>query len=171
MSELTILRDVVTIVGVIVGFTYYVINVRNAQRIQQQLETRQLQLYHATIQDSHNKPWMLAYIDVMYGQEWADFEEFWRKYGPHTNPDAYTNFMMVAELMTEMGVFLEQNAIDPILLYKHNGPVAMRIWEKIEPVVRRLRQQNIRLSTVWMPFERLYQTYQNLEQRESTSAP
>jgi hypothetical protein len=77
---------------------------------------------------------------------------------------------MPVELMTEMGIFIEQNAIDPILLHKHNGPVAMRIWEKIEPIVRGLRQQYIRLSAVWMPFERLYQTYQNLEQRESTSA-
>lgn len=171
MSELTTVRDIVAIIGVIVGFTYYVINVRNSQRIQQlQLETRQMQLYHSAFLGSNNKAWYLAYIDVVWNQEWSDFEEFWRKYGPLTNPDAYAHFVLVGELWNQFGVLVEQNVIDPDLLYKHNGPIIMRLWEIIEPAVKGLRMQNKALSQTWMSFERLYQTYQNLEQRESTSA-
>jgi len=42
---LQMVRDVVAIFGVIAGFTYYVLTVRNSQRMQKmQLETRQAQL-------------------------------------------------------------------------------------------------------------------------------
>ena len=170
MSELTILRDVVTIVGVIVGFTYYVINVRNAQRIQQlQLETRQYQLYNAIAQNSQNKANQLAYFDVMYKQVWADFEEFWQKYGPHTNPDAYANFILVGEIYNVIGILVEKGAVDPALFYRHNGPIVLRLWEKIEPLVKGTRNRENRLSSFWIAFENLYQNYLTLEQRESTS--
>ena len=40
------IRDLVAIFGVIAGFTYYVMTVRNSQRMQQMtLETRQAQLF------------------------------------------------------------------------------------------------------------------------------
>ena len=46
MIELSVIRDLVAIFGVIAGFSYYVLTVRNAQRNQQhQLETRQAQLF------------------------------------------------------------------------------------------------------------------------------
>jgi len=41
-----VIRDLVAIFGVIAGFTYYVMTVRNSQRMQQMtLETRQAQLF------------------------------------------------------------------------------------------------------------------------------
>ena len=41
-----VVRDFIAIFGVIAGFSYYVLVVRNSQRMQKQmLETRQLQLY------------------------------------------------------------------------------------------------------------------------------
>jgi hypothetical protein len=46
MIELSTIRDLVAIFGVIAGFSYYVITVRTNQRNQQnQLETRQAQLF------------------------------------------------------------------------------------------------------------------------------
>ncbi len=57
MFELSVVRDLVAIFGVIAGFGYYVLTVRNNQENQrQQLETRQAQLYMQVYNVSHNDP-------------------------------------------------------------------------------------------------------------------
>ncbi len=57
MFELSVVRDLVAIFGVIAGFGYYVLTVRNKQENQrQQLETRQAQLYMQVYNVSHNVP-------------------------------------------------------------------------------------------------------------------
>jgi hypothetical protein len=46
MIEISMVRDLVAIFGVLAGFTYYVLTVRNSQKMQKmQLETRQAQLF------------------------------------------------------------------------------------------------------------------------------
>jgi hypothetical protein len=48
MIELSVVRDLVAIFGVIAGFIYYVLTVRDNQKNQQmQLETRQAPAFHA----------------------------------------------------------------------------------------------------------------------------
>jgi hypothetical protein len=79
--------------GLFIAAVNQILISRRAEKTAQlALETRQYQLYHTAMQHCQTKEWMLAYSDVMYNQEWGDFEEFWQKYGPHTNPEAYAQF-------------------------------------------------------------------------------
>ena len=93
MIELSAVRDVVAIFGVIAGFTYYVSIVRNNQRNQKlALETRKLQIYTTYRQVFTHHDFMRRYVDVMYNQVWEDVDDYFQKYGPSTNPDEYSDF-------------------------------------------------------------------------------
>jgi len=69
MMELSVVRDLVAIFGVIGGFTYYALTVRNAQRTREltlkaqehTLETRQAQMFMQIYNASHNDP---SYLDA-----------------------------------------------------------------------------------------------------------
>jgi hypothetical protein len=80
--------------GLFIAAVSQILTSRRAEKTAQlALETRQCQLYNTTIRPSQNKDRLLAYINVIYNQEWSDFEEFLQKYGPLTNPDAYADFL------------------------------------------------------------------------------
>jgi hypothetical protein len=171
MVELSMVRDVVAIVGVLIGFTYYVITVRNAQRIQQQqLETRQFQLYHTSMLSLTNMEFMNAWLDVMYHQEWGDYEEFMQKYGPIANPEAQARFGIVGSAFQHLGVLVEVKALDPDIVYKRVGGNIMRTWEKVEPAVQGIRTQH-GIKHFWRSFEHLYHEFKQIEQREQSAVP
>ena len=84
MIELGMIRDLVAIFGVIAGFTYYVITVRN------QNQTRQAQLFMQLFRDYTAKDrWKEAW--TLTSMEWDDYEDFTRKYDSSVNIE---NFAM-----------------------------------------------------------------------------
>ena len=71
------IRDFVTIFGVIAGFSYYVLTVRNAQRNQQhQLETRQAQLFMQIYDRFTTKEFQLDYRTLAVSDDWTDYDDF-----------------------------------------------------------------------------------------------
>jgi len=119
-----------------------------------QLETRQLQIYTGVLHAA-GKEMNRSFIDVMYNQEWEDFDDFMRKYGPVSNPEAYLHCITVCNNLQEMGVLAEQEALDPEIIWRHSGMVVIRIWEKMEPIIREFRiRGNDPLH--WVSFENFY---------------
>jgi hypothetical protein len=152
---------------------YYISTIRNAQRTrelalkaqEQALETRQLQLYTTAFQHTLNREFMLAYVDVIYNQEWEDYEDFMRKYGPESNPEAYASVVQVIELFQMIGLFVEQNALDIEIVNRHCGKVVVRVWEKVEPFVREFRIWTDN-PMHWHSFEYLYHEMKKIYQQE-----
>ena len=67
MIKLSVIMDLGAIFGVIPGFTYYVLTVRNAQ------ESRQREQVYLRFQ-SFDMPYMRAWVDVM-DKDWTNPEE------------------------------------------------------------------------------------------------
>jgi hypothetical protein len=95
-----------------------------------------------------------SFMDVIYVQEWEDFDDFMRKYGPVSNPEAYRHTMTLCNLFQEVGVLWEQGAMGPELMWKHDSVNPIRVWEKMEPIIKefRKRQNN---PLFWASFENL----------------
>jgi hypothetical protein len=175
MVEFTVplLLDVIRTAGILVAIVYYVATIRANQRNQelarkaqeQALETRQLQIYHSVFQPAQIREWMFAYVDVVYNQEWDDYEDFMNKYGPHTNPEAYTSVVQVLELWQMVGMYVESNALDIGIVNRHSGRAAMRVWEKMEPFVRGFRVWTNN-PMHWQSFEYLYDEMRKLYPQE-----
>lgn len=134
---------------------YYIMTLRYNRRNQElQLETRQLQLYTTVFQPGQTREWLDSLIDVLYNQEWQDYDDFRRKYGPESNPEAYVGMIQVIEMFTMIGLYVEQEALDLDIVIKHNGRFALRLWEIVEPFVKehRMRTGN---PMHWHSFEYL----------------
>lgn len=90
MIDISTIRDFVAIFGVIAGFSYYVLTVRNAQKSHRLAEeSRQIQVITNFIQTEE------AYgrIIELMNMEWTDYDEFERKYGSDNNPENYVKRM------------------------------------------------------------------------------
>lgn len=82
MIELSVIRDLVAIFGVIAGFSYYVMVVRN------QKETRQAQLFMQLFQTYVTKEWMTDNWELMT-MEWDDLKDFFDKYDSSVDIDNF----------------------------------------------------------------------------------
>ena len=69
------------IFGVIGGFTYYFVTVRNQDR------TRKAQLLMGLYEVYRSPEFRAQWSDVI-NQEWDDFDDFWEKYGRDSDPEA-----------------------------------------------------------------------------------
>lgn len=148
MLELGVIRDLVAIFGVIAGFSYYVLTVRNNQKNQelqlhaqhQAQETRKLAVYNNYVNNITTKEYITEYLSLMYDQHWETFEEWWENYGP-SNPSAYNDFIHMMLWFQNIGMLYEQGVIDIEMLYYDRGWGFTRIWERLEPLISGYRDQ------------------------------
>jgi hypothetical protein len=117
-----------------------------------QLETRQLQLY-TSILHAGGKDMAESFIDVIYNQEWEDFDDFMRKYGPVSNPEAYLHCISLCNYLQELGVL------------RHAGGNVIRVWEKMEPIIKEFRiRANDPLH--WISFENFYNEVKKIQEEQ-----
>ena len=141
MIELGVIRDLVAIFGVIAGFSYYVLTVRNAERNQkQQLETRKIAIYNNYVDKITNKEYIDSYLSIMYNQKWDDFDEWWEKYGPN-NQSAYNDFIKLLMWFQHLGTLYEQGVIEIDMLYYDRGFAYIRLWEHLTTPVKGYRDK------------------------------
>jgi len=138
MIELSVIRDLVAIFGVIAGFSYYVLTVRNAQRNQQQqLETRQTELF---MQFNDRRARLRnVWNEIYYDWSWRDYEDFMRKYGPESNPEEWLKFMSIFEIYEQMGVLAKHGSVGMHLIYDLMAGYPIRLWDKYEDIIDGLR--------------------------------
>jgi len=134
MIELSVIRDLVAIFGVIAGFTYYIIAVRNAgisRKTQVVLDFRDI-LY--------NFETNLQSIELL-SMTWEDFEDFQRKYDSTVNPDNFAKRWMVFTRFEGMGYMLHLGLVDIDTIYNLIGSfVILQLWQKYEPIIKEQRK-------------------------------
>ena len=81
LAFLQVVRDIVAIGGVVAGFTYYVITIRNQSR------TRQAQLL-MNLYESYRSTESRRQSLEIHSWKWKDPNDFFEKYGQQVNPDA-----------------------------------------------------------------------------------
>ena len=127
LAMLQVARDLVAIFGVIAGFTYYIINVRNSQRMQKmQLETRQAQLY-IQIFNHMLGPDFLRTLGSL--EEYESFEDFYKKH--LTDAETRADFIKLAGFFEGLGLLGEQNLIDVNLMSRLMAGNLMSYWRKV----------------------------------------
>jgi len=131
MVELSVIRDLVAIFGVIAGFSYYVLTVRASQRNQQlQLETRQAQLMMqiaSTFSEEFSRNW----LEIM-SVEWSDFDDYDRKI--MKDKTRMSKFMNIGFLLESVGVLVYKKMIDIELVDHLFSSMVITYWEKFGPM-------------------------------------
>ena len=130
MIELSTIRDLVAIFGVIAGFSYYVLTVRNANR------TRKIQLMMDIRDRMLDRDYLLDSVEVME-LEWEDFDDFRKKYDSTVNPDSFSRRWQVWQGFESIGFMLHQGIIDIETIYSMIGPTSiLQHWQKFESIFK-----------------------------------
>ena len=125
------IRDVVTIFGVIAGFSYYVMTVRNSNK------ARKTQLLMQLRNLYHDKEWLVDYAELL-DSEWTDMKDFNEKYGYRANPEHMAQRFRLWEYLDGVGYLLHENLIDRESVYfMSQGAGTPMQWRKWRTVIER----------------------------------
>lgn len=129
MIELSVVRDLVAIFGVIAGFTYYVLTVRNNQENQkQQLETRQAQLYMQIYNVSHNDPSYLEAQRRCFELEINSYEDYLKI---QENEDDRKALARVGMFYEGLGVLVKEGYVSIRLVALLMTGTTRMLWERL----------------------------------------
>src|SRR4030066_1860746 len=154
MIELSTIRDLVAIFGVIAGFSYYVLTVRANQRNQQmQIEARRLDIFmrwHIEL----TKPELMKNITELLTLEWEDFDDFQKKHDHTVNPEGASKRFSIWYYWGGLGYLLAQKMIDSDTVYDMVGNAPLAMWIKYKPIIEAYRIRDGRPEN-WRWFEYL----------------
>lgn len=159
MVEITlpIMLQFLQTAGILVGIIYYITIMRNQQKTReltlesyelarkaqnQASETRQMQFGWNALERVFDKDFMRRMIDVMYHQDFSDYEDWREKYGPSTNPDAYVDWLNVTSTFQSLGYLVQSKVLDIETLSRFVHPRGVIfLWERVEPITKIHRER------------------------------
>jgi hypothetical protein len=148
MIELSTIRDLVAIFGVIAGFSYYVLTVRMNQR------AVRINLTNTWIQRMSTDDWGRKFTELMY-MEWEDYDDFERKYGSDVNNDNFIMRTSVWVVCDNLGNLLKIGMADKDVLYNSLAAYnAASVWHKFVDVLN-MNRKLYSGSAAWSGFEYL----------------
>jgi hypothetical protein len=148
MIELSTIRDLVTIFGVIAGITYYVMTVRNANRARKTQTLMQLR------ERTLSTEWLQEFLELLECK-WTDYDDFLRKYDSSVSRDNYVKRYRLWSYLDGIGYLLHQDLIDRDSVYHLMSAVGVNLhWRKWKPIIEENRKRYDNPDW-WMWFEYL----------------
>jgi len=132
---LQMVRDVVAIFGVIAGFSYYVMTVRNAQKARQTQTL--MQLYQTRYSSEGVKRlWRIMRM------EWRDFDDYMEKYSPDIHPESEDSAQTTGSwnFYDGLGVLVKKGIVDIETVHSMLGIRILMVWYKCETIIKGLRR-------------------------------
>ena len=131
---LQIVLQIVQTIALIVGIVYYITIMRNAQK------ARRYENLQWFLNDRTNEDVMLQYTFVS-NLEWEDYDDFERRYGIKTNPDAWARIYSYLVRFDDIGLILKKGHIDIDILYEFTGRMIQSLWKKYQPIIEERRRR------------------------------
>ena len=155
MIELSIIRDLVAIFGVIAGFSYYVLTVKNAQKNQQIAEqNKHIQLIMSWVSTEE----IGKTIAELLNMNWTDYDDFERKYGSDNNLDNYAKRAYLWMLFDSIGYMLRKGLIDRELVLDRLPYGPLYVWVKFAGVIKEIRRR-YNQPDIWADFDFIVDEY------------
>jgi hypothetical protein len=160
MIELQTVLTYLTLISVPVGVLYHIMTLNNSRKNQQlQLETRQTQLFMNLYETWRSPDFRKRSNFINFQLEYENLEDFWEKYGPIADPDAFDSWASIAAFYQGIGVLVKKGMIDIEIVNELIGNSTIIFWEKMSPEIIESREKTQRRfsSTLWNDFEYLYE--------------
>jgi len=142
--------------GVFVAAIYYVIQIRHQSRMRQ--TDLVVRLYSAF----SGKELQEAYFETVYGFEFADYDDFMKKYRMPAKP--ILPLWQICKFFDGVGVLLRRKLVDIGLVDELFHGEATIVWKKVKPLVEG-RRKELNQPTFYQSFEYLYNELKRREQR------
>ena len=104
----------------------------------------------------------MQYSELLWSQKWTDYGDWYEKFGPETNPEAFATYNAVLAYFEGVGQLVKRKMIDRSLVYDLLSIVAVWIWEKMEPTVKGQRER-MKNPRIWEDYEYLYNEMKKYE--------
>ena len=147
MVEITVslLLQLLQTAGILVGIIYYITIMRNQQKARQ---AENLQWF---LEDRNDEECMLQYAFVQ-NLEWVDYEDFQRKYGRKSNPEAWARLWSYLVKFDDVGLMLNRGVIDIKDFYEISGRSIPALWKKYQPIFEEDRRRGDPKSMDWFEY-------------------
>jgi hypothetical protein len=152
MIELSVIRDLVTIFGVIAGFSYYVMNIMETRRSRRITLTTTLMQHFMTKEGSRE-------IADLISMEWIDLDDYKRKYDHRINLENFSMRIAVWRLFESIGLLYRKGLLDLETINSGSTGIIPSLWLKFKPVVEMYRETDFHRST-WENWEYLAEKLQ-----------
>ena len=163
MLDIPSISAIVAAIGVLVGVALTYFELRNLVRQREtDVETRQVQLFMQLYDHYYNKDTMKDENEVIFQWKWKDFEDFWQKYGPETNVEAFSKWDSLETYIKGVGVLVKRKLINPDLVEDLMGTSIILHWEKFRSIIKGIRSNYWPHAYEW--YEYLYNEMQKREQ-------
>jgi hypothetical protein len=141
MIELSVIRDLVAIFGVIAGFSYYVLTVRATRKNQDlQLETRKTQLFMQMYNQVNSQEFWRTWAEIMT-LEVSDYDDFLEKFDHSINPDNFGKRANLWFSYNVLGNLLYDGKLEVQEVNRLAGITSILQWEKWKDVIIELREK------------------------------
>jgi len=124
--------------------------------------TRRAQLFLEFHNKAYDKQFIRDLLEVNNHWTWKDTEEFFKKYGPETNPEAMALFVSVGSYFDGMGLLLKRKLIDINVIPELMATAIMDFWEKARHMAREFGELTRRPRT----FDSIEYLYQEVRRRD-----
>jgi len=149
MIELSTIRDLVAIFGVIAGFTYYVMTVRNANRARRKdLLFQRLNTWDAEFYNN----WLRIF--GIQAPKWETELDFYDHIEEHPEDYGFVSQMLIT--YQSIGTLLKEGIIDSDYVFNLASPnMVIWAWDRVLPIVEAYRN-DINYPEYFSNFEYLY---------------
>ncbi|MHA2380845.1 MAG: DUF4760 domain-containing protein [Candidatus Thorarchaeota archaeon] len=150
LETLQMIREIVTIFGVIAGVSYYVLTVRNAQK------NRMVEFVFQRMHE-RNPEYMRTSREVeQMGYGWSTVEEFYEKYNYLETPELTAKRNSIVGRLNAWGFLLKEGLIELDFISRlHTPSFIISMWERNEPLFLDFRER-ANDPTIQQDFEYLY---------------
>ena len=125
----TVVKDIVTIVGIISGVSYYIMSVRNQQRAQEAQVL--LQLNQTFLNKDMIKDWA-QFLNMNF----ENLQDLYEKTSPSTNMDGYLQRSRVWRLLTTLGLIIQKGLVSSETVYDTlSGTYIIQMWDRDGPLI------------------------------------
>jgi len=118
------------------SFMYYGLAVREQNRV------RVAQLRLDQVRFINNEGADKALTEILWVWQWEDFDDYWVKYNPNSNPEANVTRRVARNYYVALATMIRMGDMDVELLYELNPSGVTRYWEKIGPIASEFRRRN-----------------------------
>jgi hypothetical protein len=146
MVDYGTLSIVLTGIGIIVAISYYTLTLRNANRTRQAQIL--MQLYDRWVEVEFKQ--LQREVSEM---SWVDYDDYKRKYGPQSNPEADDKQRSLAAYYEGIGVLVNRKLIEASMVDDLMSNAIINYWEKWAPVLREIRREyNYPQAAEWVEY-------------------
>ena len=119
-----------TLISIPVGVIYHIMTLNNTRKTQKHaLETRQAQLYMQLYSFYDNKEFLKDYGNITNLYTYEDAEDWWEKYSPAVDIEAYSSWLRVGRFFDGVGILVRRGLIEKELMFELLGDVIKGSWE------------------------------------------